>query len=226
MLQDFVHLFFPHYCLTCPQVLVQGETLLCASCFYELPLTNSHVTLDNLVAQKLHGRIPISHAMALYKFRKMSKVQQLLHQLKYKRQPIIGRLLGKKYGTMLKEAGLSTTFDLIVPVPLHASKLRQRGYNQSDFFAQGLAEAMAVPWASHGVRRVKHTPTQTHKSKLERLENVADAFQVTHSQVVCDQRLLLVDDIITTGATIEACGLALLAAGAKAINVATIAVTE
>ena len=126
----------------------------------------------------------------------------------------------------MKEANLDIHFDLIVPVPLHASKLRQRGYNQSDFFAQGLAESMAIPWNSQVLIRTKDTTTQTQKGKLARLENVENAFQVTQSHKIHGQRLLLVDDIITTGATIEACGLALLAAGAKAIHVAAIAVAE
>ena len=226
MLRDFLELFFPHYCLTCSAPLVKGEDLVCTVCCYDLPQTTSHQELDNLVAQKLYGRVPIRYAMALYKFRKAGKVQKLLHYLKYKHKPSVGKVLGRRYGTILKEAYLDKSFDLIVPVPLHSSRLRQRGYNQSDYFAQGLAEVLHIPWSNQCVKRTRATLTQTRKQQLERFKNVEDAFYVTDAAVVCAKRLLLVDDVITTGATLEACSTALLAVGSSEISVATIAVAE
>lgn len=226
MLRDFLDLFFPHYCLTCTRTLVKGEELICSHCFYDLPQTTCHQELDNIVAQKLYGRIPISRALALYKFRKTGRVQKLLHHLKYKRKPVIGQILGKRYGAILKEARLDQVFDLIVPVPLHRSKLRQRGYNQSDYFAQGLAEILGLPWNNRCLRREKATATQTLKGQLERFENLQNAFQVIDSKAIRDKHLLLVDDVITTGATLEACSTVLLAAGSREISVATIATGE
>jgi ComF family protein len=226
MLRDFFNLFFPHFCLTCPKLLVRGETLLCTGCLYDLPQTTYHQEPDNTVAQKLDGRLPVTYAMALYKFRKSGKVQQLLHHLKYKHKPIIGKVLGRRYGIILKEAHWSTTFDLIIPVPLHRSRLRQRGYNQSEFFAQGLSETLNIPWSNQHLQRRKKTVTQIKKSKSERLKDMEDAFYTTNTTEIRNQHILLVDDVITTGATLEACGLALLAAGIQELSVATIAVAE
>lgn len=226
LLSDFLALFFPSYCLTCSASLVSGEDWVCTACCYDLPQTTYHQVLDNLVAQKLYGRLPIKYGMALYKFRKTGKVQTLLHHLKYKRKPTLGRWLGRRYGTILKEARLDQRFDLIVPVPLHSSRLRQRGYNQSDYFAQGLAEMFQIPWNNQCLVRTRATPTQTRKNRVERFKNVEEAFCITNSAVVDGQRLLVVDDVITTGATLEACSTVLLAAGSKAISVAAIAVAE
>ncbi len=226
MWRDFFNLFFPNYCLTCQKPLVKGETLICTDCLYELPQTTHHQEPDNVVVQRLAGRLPVGHAMALYKFRKSDKVQHLLHHLKYRHKPVIGKVLGRRYGTLLKESHLSNTFDLVVPVPLHSSKLRKRGYNQSDFFAQGLAEVLHIPWSKQHLKRTKKTVTQTRKSKLDRLKSVEDAFYVTNVETLHNQHILLVDDIITTGATLEACGLVLLASGIKELSVATIAVAE
>jgi ComF family protein len=226
MLGDLLNLFFPSYCLTCPKPLVKGETLICTNCLHDLPQTAYHQEPDNIVAQKLYGRLPVRYAMALYKFRKSSKVQKLLHHLKYKHKPIIGKVLGRSYGIILKEAHWSKTIDLIVPVPLHSSRLRQRGYNQSDFFAQGLAEVLNIPWSNQYLKRGKKTATQIKKSKSERFKDMEDAFYATNTTDICNKHLLLVDDIITTGATLEACGLVLLAAGIKELSVATIAVAE
>jgi ComF family protein len=226
MLHDLLNLFFPRYCLTCPKPLVKGETLICTNCLHELPQTTYHQEPDNIVAQKLYGRLPIKYAMALYKFRKSSKVQQLLHHLKYKHKPVIGKVLGRSYGTILKEAHWIETIDLIVPVPLHSSRLRQRGYNQSDFFAQGLAEVLNVPWSNQYLKRSKETTAQIKKRKSERLKDMEDAFSATNTTDIYNKHLLLVDDVITTGATLEACGQVLLTAGVRELSVATIAVAE
>lgn len=226
MLSDFLALFFPPYCLTCSEPLVKGEKLVCTACFYALPQVTYHEGLDNIVAQKFYGRVPIKHALAMYKFRKAGKVQTLLHCLKYKQQPNIGKVLGQLYGANLKKAYLAKGFDLIIPVPLHSSKLRQRGYNPSDYFAQGLAEMLNIPWNNRCLKRTRATPTQTQKGQLERFKNVEDAFCVTDASAVFDKRLLLVDDVVTTGATLEACSAVLLAAGSREISVATIAAAE
>ncbi|MCU0317789.1 MAG: ComF family protein [Amoebophilaceae bacterium] len=225
MLQDFINLFFPHYCLTCQEILVKGETLICTVCFLDLPPTTCHQEPENIVAQRLAGRLPISHAMALYKFRKSGKVQCLLHHLKYGNKPLIGKVLGRRFGALFKEAHGGATLDLIIPVPLHSSKLRKRGYNQSDFFAQGIAEVLHIPWSNQHLKRATKAVTQTKMSKLERFKSVENAFVATNISSLHNKHILLVDDVMTTGATLEACGLVLLAAGIKELSVATIAVT-
>jgi ComF family protein len=226
MVNDLLHLFFPNCCLTCYTPLVKGETWICTVCLYELPQTDSHQVPDNVVAQKFYGRIPISYALAFYQFRKENKVQKILHELKYAKKAVLGEMLGKKYGYILRETYVRSAIDLIIPVPLHITKLQQRGYNQSDYFAQGLAASLTIPWSNQYFQRVKKTDTQTKKDKLARLRNVEEAFSIVTPQALYGKHLLLVDDVITTGATLEACALALLANGVQAISVATIAVAE
>lgn len=226
ILSDFLELFHPKSCLTCFVSLAKGEDWICTACCYDLPQATCHQALDDIVAQKFYGRVPIQYALALYKFRKKGRVQMLLHHLKYKHKPAIAGWLGRRYGSILKEVCVGESFDLIVPVPLHSSKLQKRGYNQSDYFAQGLAEMLNIPWNNQCLSRVRATSTQTEKNQLERFENVEGAFHVTASEVIDDKRILLVDDVITTGATLEACSTALLAAGSREISVAAIAVAE
>jgi len=226
MWRDFVHLFLPHYCLLCKTLLVNGETLVCTVCFDTLPQTTYHQEPDNIVSRKLAGKLPIRYAMALYKFRKSGKVQQLLYHLKYKHRPVIGKILGRRYGSLLRASNLGQIFDLIIPVPLHSSRYRQRGYNQSNFFAQGLSDALNIPWGRQYLIRTKRTATQTKRGKMARFRSMEDAFKAINTTGIRHKHILLVDDIITTGATLEACGLVLLAAGVKELSVATIAVAE
>ncbi|MEL6539728.1 MAG: phosphoribosyltransferase family protein [Bacteroidota bacterium] len=227
MLKDLLNLFFPNYCLACQQTpLVQGEELICTPCAYELPQTDCYATLDNLIAQKLYGHLPVSYACSLYKLRKGSGVERLLYALKYGNKPQVGSFLGKKHGTVLAQMPWCQKFDLIVPIPLHSTRIRQRGYNQSSLFAQGLSEVLGVPWEDTYLRRIKKTTTQTKKSRFERLQNVADAFCITVPQAISDRHILLVDDVITTGATLSSCGKVLMTANAKSLSVATIAVAE
>jgi len=225
-LSDFFALFFPYHCLMCRRVLVKNEQSLCSFCLYEIPKTDYHKEPDNPVAQKFYGKVPIELAMALYVFRKGGNVQHLLHQLKYQGFTQIGRSLGVMYGKLIRKEGPNIQWDQVVPVPLHKTKLRQRGYNQSDCFAQGLAKGLAIPWNGVGLQRTQKTSTQTEKGKFARWENMRTAFQVVDLKIFMDQHILLVDDVITTGATLEACALALLKGGAKSVSIATIAVAE
>lgn len=224
MLNDFISLFFPPCCLLCKTPLIKSEKLICTTCFLELPLTHAHLEEDNSVAEKFYGKIALKHAVAFYKFRKGSKVQQLLYQLKYKNKPQIGEIVGRKYGLILRDKKWHKAFDLIIPVPLGSTKLRQRGYNQSVFFAKGLSEALAIPWSNQCLKRIKETLSQTSKDRLARWKNVATVFSVENAKMIRGQRILLVDDVVTTGATLEACALSLLAAESKEISVAALAV--
>lgn len=226
ILHDFISLFFPRYCLACKRALLTQERWLCTSCFADLPQTHYHLHANNPVAQKLYGKVPATYAMALYKFRVGSPVQHLIHQLKYGGQPAIGEVLGRLYGTQLAQKAWESPFDCIVPVPLHPDRLRQRGYNQSDYFAKGMAALLNIPWYSQCIKRSKNTNPQTKKSKIERLENLMEAFVVIDTLSIQDKHVLVVDDVITTGATLEACALPILAAGAREISVATICITD
>lgn len=223
---DFAALFFPNYCLGCEQILLRQESWLCTRCFADLPQTHYHLNNNNPVVQKLYGKVPVTYAMALYKFRAGSSVQHLIHQLKYGHQPAIGEFLGKIYGAQLAHRAWENQFDCIVPVPLHKERLIQRGYNQSDYLAQGMSALLDIPWYSHCIERIKNTNTQTQKSKLERLQNLIASFRVIDVSPIQGRHVLLVDDVLTTGATLEACALPLLSAGAREISIATICIAD
>ncbi|WP_240935468.1 ComF family protein [Hymenobacter sp. HDW8] len=166
------------------------------------------------------------YSLSYLRFLRRGRVQHLLHQLKYQGQRDIGRVLGRWYGTELADHGFATEFDLIVPVPLHPSKLAKRGYNQSDTFAEGLSMSLQVPWSATALRRTEHTSSQTQKNRAERWQNVAEVFEVNQQADILNKRILIVDDVLTTGATLEACATALLAAGCSQVSIATIACAE
>lgn len=223
VLSDFISLFFPHYCLACSGSMVKGEEILCTNCLLELPKTNYHLQKGNPIEEKLFGRILIKHGWAFLKFKKRGTVQHLLHQLKYNNHPEIGIALGRVLGKTLSDAGFDKSFELIVPVPLHRSRLLKRGYNQSSKFAEGLSSSLKIPWDESITIRRDKTTTQTKKTRMQRWENVKDVFTVSQNSKISGKRILLVDDVITTGATLEACGQHLIAAGCAELSIAVIA---
>lgn len=226
ILQDFIYLFFPNYCRGCEESLVKGERIICTRCMLDLPKSNYHLERDNPFYLKFSGRIPVKFVMTLFKFVKRGKVQHLLHALKYKNQPEIGVQLGRVYGADLVAEKYKDQFDVIVPVPLHPSKRKKRGYNQSEEFGKGLSEVLEIPCTEKFLKRIKATSTQTRKSKLSRWENVSAVFEVQQEEELKGKRVLLVDDVVTTGATLEACGQKLLKAGCGDVSIACIAATQ
>ena len=223
VIEDFISLFFPRYCLACSGSVVKGEEILCTACLSDLPKTNYHLFQENPIKNRLIGRLPLKYGWAFLKFRKSGIVQHLLHQLKYNNHPEIGVRLGQAYGLELLRSGFDREFDLIIPVPLHTSRKRQRGYNQSSKFAAGLSLAMNIQWDESISVRMHSSVTQTNKSKAERWENVKDVFSVETNKTIQGKRILLVDDVITTGATLEACGQHLISCGCSELSVACIA---
>lgn len=219
---DFLSMLFPNYCLACEDSLVKGEDLICIRCQLELPATNYHLDDSNPLRTRLANRMMIDHAMAMYKFTKSGKVQALLHALKYRNQPEIGVMLGQWYGQKLAIIP-DLAFDMIIPVPLHPAKKRKRGYNQSAMFAKGLSEKLQTPFSDTVMARGVMTSTQTKKSKLSRWRNVMDVFQLLDAEAASGKRILLVDDVITTGATLESCAMPLLDAGCASLSIACIA---
>lgn len=221
--RDFVSLFFPRQCLACGESLVSGEETICTYCMLEMPQTDYHKDRGNPLERRIGYRIPIRYAMALFKFSKSGRVQNLLHQLKYKNHPEIGVMLGRVYGERMADAGLRHAFELIVPVPLHPIRQRKRGYNQSAKFAEGLSEKLDIPFNDEIIKRRRVTETQTRKTKLNRWENMNGVFEVSTAEMVDGKKILLVDDVITTGSTLEACAQALLNSSCSELSIACIA---
>lgn len=223
VISDFTSLFFPEYCLGCSGGLFKGEEILCTRCLANLPRTGYLSNEENPVKEKFIGRLPIKYGWAFLRFRKTGIVQHLLHQLKYNGHPEVGIRLGKLFGKELTEQGFYSEFDTIVPLPLFASREKNRGYNQSAKFAEGLSESLDIKFNSSCCSRLKNTGTQTRKTRVERWENVELAFSVKDVTEIENKRVLLVDDVITTGATLEACGRQILNSGCKELSIACIA---
>lgn len=225
-LADFVSLVFPQLCVACRNSLVANEDLLCIDCLYNLPLTNFHLQPDNIVARQFWGKLKLDGAYALYYFNKGGSIQNMMHQFKYNGMQHIGNKLGGIAGKQLLQNEIFRSVDYIIPVPLHKKRLKERGYNQSACFADGLAKELnAVVTIDNLVRRVA-TKTQTHKSRFARFENMMEVFAVNHPQELVNKHVLLVDDIVTTGSTLEACGIELLKIPGLRLSIAAIAYAE
>lgn len=231
LFDDLLALFYPTLCLACDEVLISGERECCTQCRTTLPYLSYHLPgpvealTESLLARRFWGKVPVRYTLAYLQFSPHGRVQQLLHRLKYDNQPEIGRVLGRWFGEELGRVGYGSEFDGIVPVPMHPSKLRLRGYNQAACFAEGLGEAIALPIWEHLLVKTDQTESQTRKGRLARWQNVVGGFAVPAATApeLAGQRILLVDDVLTTGATLEVCATVLLAGGASAVSVATIA---
>ncbi|MBI4946784.1 MAG: ComF family protein [Bacteroidetes bacterium] len=225
MLNDFLSLIFPKVCAACGKSLLKSEESICTYCLYHLPKTNFHLYNDNPVIKLFWGRTNIFSASSLYTFSKGSKVQHLIHQLKYRGKKEIGVSLGKYYGRELKTSPLFSSSNLVIPIPLHPKKLKKRGYNQSETFAQGIAESMQAENGSNLLIRTHYSETQTRKSRFARWENVEEIFKVVSPEKIQGKHVLLVDDVVTTGSTLEACANKILEVPDTKVSVATIAST-
>lgn len=204
-IHDFLSLIQPELCFACSTPLAAGEKVICLDCLYHLPKTGFHLDPDNPVAKIFWGRYPVENAAACFHFRKGGKLQHLMHQFKYRKHPEIGHFIGEYYGNELKQSDVFVRTDIVIPVPLHWKKMRKRGYNQSEVFGQGIAASMQVPLDSGQLVRQEFTETQTRKSRFNRWKNVENKFVVREPEKLKGLHVLLVDDVVTTGATLEAC---------------------
>ena len=222
--EDFLGLFYPHLCLACETHAPPHGQHLCTHCRATLPEARFHLQKENPFTERFWGRVNLQSGAALFLFTKESRVQHLLHQLKYKGKREIGVFLGQQFGASLKRSPYFAGVEVIVPVPLHPKKLRIRGYNQSECFAKGLSDSMGIPYLKDGLRRVVHAESQTRKHREERLSNVQDAFMVSSPETLKGRQVLLVDDVLTTGATLETCANKLLKLEGTSVSMATIAI--
>ncbi len=220
---NLLHLLYPEICLVCEKKIVIKEEAICVSCKYDLPQTNFHQFRENLLEQRLKGRILLKAATSLYYFKKGGKVQQLLHLLKYGNKPYIGVRIGELYGRSLLESDDFQDVDSIIPVPLESHRMRWRGYNQSERFAYGLSISMQKP-VDEILTRSHFSASQTRKSAIQRVDNVHSAFQLRSAKALENRHVLLVDDVVTTGATLEACAYELEKIPNLRLSIATIAV--
>lgn len=204
LINNVLSLFYPNTCAGCGRVLQHNETVLCLHCLIHLPETNFHHDHHNPLTSLFAGRIHVKETASLLFFRKGSLTQNILHNLKYRGNKEIGSYLGEYYGHKLAESELYNDIDLIIPIPLHPKKLKKRGYNQSEWIAQGLSKSMNIPYDTSLLVRSSFTETQTRKSRYNRWENVKEVFTVTDYNKIKGLHILLCDDVLTTGATMEA----------------------
>ncbi len=223
---DFLDLLFPRTCEACERPLIGGEKIICTNCRVTLPRMATDNALLTSLPMKFAAHHEVQGVSAYLAFTKKGKVQNLLHGLKYKGRPEIGVLLGQMMAQEMLEKRAWPQADLIVSVPLHQKRKRERGYNQSDAFAEGLAAATGTPWSGTALQRVKYTKSQTGKTKIQRRENVAGIFAVSDAVDLRNQKVILVDDVLTTGATLEACLDVLTAAGCQHVRIMTIAAAQ
>lgn len=203
-------IIFPRRCVCCMNTLEEGDSELCMTCRYDMPITGYYNRKDNSVVDLFAGRIDFRTASALMYFKYGSDYQSMIHRMKYSGRADIARLLGVIYGGYLLHSPFYNDIDIVAPVPLHFTKKIKRGYNQSYEFARGVASALGVECVANVLKRRRRTRTQARlSSKEHRAENVKDAFRVLRSERYSGKKILLVDDVITTGATLEACGRAL-----------------
>ena len=218
------HLFYPVLCEGCQKPLIGDEYVLCMGCEAQLPETGFQYVKDNEAEQRFAGRINFVHATSFAYFIEDGIIQHLVHGLKYKGRQDTGRYLGYLLGKRLLETEWIDDINIIIPVPLHPAKEAARGYNQSLLIAEGISRAVNRPTSSGLLLRIKKTESQTNKTRTERVNNMEGAFWLAQKEAVKRMHILLIDDVLTTGATLEACALALLGEESVKISIATIGI--
>lgn len=223
LIADSFHLFYPHLCTACASDLLEKDHLLCLECIRDLPHTNFALLENNYVENIFRGRMHVFSAHSEFYFSKGQIVQLLIHELKYKANKAIGRYLGNVMAKSLLQSARFRDIDCLVPLPLYADKELKRGYNQSAIICEGIMDAMGIPAPPGVVIRQRATETQTRKHRDARWQNVQGSFVVTNPDLLQGKKILLVDDVITTGASIEACGQAILGIPGTRLSIATLA---
>lgn len=224
-INNFTHLIYPHFCEGCGSDALSNNHILCASCLADLPETGFSFIEENVIEKRFYGRLKLSAATAAFYFTQQSLMQHLMHQLKYKGNKQVGIYLGKLLGQQLKASNRFNTVDVIIPLPLNPKREFKRGYNQATMIAQGVAATLDKPVEEKAVIRTVFTSTQTKQDRIHRFENMDGVFAVQNAEYITNKHVLLIDDIITTGATIEACANVIIQQNCKALSIASVAYT-
>ena len=223
ILEQFVELVFPSFCISCKEALYQNERFLCTICRNNLPITDYHLDNENDLKKKFYKRVNLEYALSYLKFNRKTVVQSIIHHLKYKKLKELGEIMGNWYGHLLFQYGFEKKLDLILPIPLHSSRQKERGYNQSNYFAKGLSNILKVPHSDQVLIRKHFNKSQTKIQRYARWMNVKDIFSVRDEKALHTKNILLVDDVITTGATIESCAQVIEKCKVRSISIAAIA---
>jgi ComF family protein len=226
MFESIINLFFPKVCSGCSSFLLTNENVICTVCRHDIPLTNHHLNPENDAFKKFYGRVPVLHTSALFYFHKKGIVQQLIHNLKYKGHEEIGTILGEWYAEDLKTIDLLQSVDQIIPVPLHRRKLKERGYNQVTAFGKALSSRLNTDYNDALLIRNVYSKTQSKKNLLGRTEGIETIFDISFTEKDHNKHFLLIDDIITTGSTLEACSRALLKIPGAKISIVCMAMAQ
>lgn len=225
LFDDFISLLFPRLCNGCGEPLMKNEKLICTNCYIAIPRSNFHLETDNVVEKIFWGRCKLERAAAFSIYNRDSRIRKLIHNMKYRGVKEIGYEMGRIYGNDLVKSDFIKGIDLIIPVPLHPYKERKRGFNQSMEIAKGLSVATGIPIEPETLVRTPAKQTQTKLTRIERWSNVEGIFRVTNPEKIANKHLLLVDDVITTGATIESCAAELLKSENTRVSVVALATT-
>ena len=226
MFHDFVNLLYPTVCHICEAELLKNEQILCTSCLHDLPVTRYHLDNENPVKKVFYGRVKIEKATSLLHFRKKSGVQHLIHDLKYRGHREIGTYLGKWLGEELSQIPEYLEIDLVIPVPLHKSRLKERGYNQVENFGKEIARSLMAEYRDDILLKISSTQTQTFKDRLSRWGKLEETLIIQNIEAATNKHILIVDDLVTTGSTIEACAHKLFEVPDIKLSVATMAITN
>ena len=226
MIKNLINIFFPKVCYGCDNMMTDNEKYVCTKCRHELPVTNFHFDNKEAVKKVLYGRVQLENATSLLRFEKKGIVQELLHKLKYKGYQEIGKFFGDWLGSELRLSNNYRDVDMVIAVPLDRRKLRKRGYNQVHYFSKAIAESLGVPVLDNVLLKTGTTQTQVFKKRSLRWNTNKEVFKVTDYKFISGKHILLCDDIITTGATIEACANQLIKAPDVKISIATMAIAQ
>ena len=226
LITDVLDLILPSRCAGCDEPLLRVENAICTGCRMELPYTRFHDLKGNQVERLFWGRVDLHAASSMLFFERSSKVQRMMHRLKYKADHSIGLELGRLMAKEIKGSERLKDVEAIVPVPLHRSRQRSRGFNQSFVISTGMGEVLEIPALEHGLERVERTTSQTRKGRLQRWQNVKAAFKVNDSKALTKKHVLLIDDVVTTGATLEGCAHMLLELPETKVSVFTVACAQ